>query len=136
METATDNLNRFETPESAARSNHTLATWEGAIPISVPPPRPSCSAATSAAGASSESADEPLVLWADSSVPRNGTPWVPLPWRTALLPGAQTGLLAEKCLYLVLAATAASSLLAALWQLHSLETGWAAFAQLISRMIS
>lgn len=82
-----------------------------------------------------EAEDNPLLLWAGDAADRDASRSPGALARAALLRGPDDDAW-EKGVYAVLAATVVASLMLAFWQLHSLEAGWASFAQLVGRVIS
>ena len=134
--TTTDfNLNGRDMVSSSACRNNSTALGGGAIRPNVVSAKSSCASEISAAEFADEPECQPLTLWANSSAARELIPGPVLPWRSALL-REEAGSLAEKCIYFVLAAAAAASLLMAFWQLHSLEAGWASFVEMVNRFVS
>ena len=135
-DTTTDfNLNRRNAVGASACRNNLTALGGGAIGTNLPPAESSRAGETSPADFADEAECQPLTLWANSSAARELIPGPVLPWRSALL-REEAGSLAEKCIYFVLAAAAAASLLMAFWQLHSLEAGWASFVEMVNRFVS
>ena len=119
MKNTTIELNRPEAPIVSARRNNFTALNKS-VRTNVLPANPDCAREIDGFGVA----------------PLNNRPSArnAEPWRSALL--EDQGLFVEKCVYGILGATVAVSLLMAFWQLSSLDAGWTSFVDLVGRIVS
>ena len=129
-------LNRRQAVGTAARRNSITTVESRLVRTIVLPAKVSCAGHRTAVDFAPPPDLKTTAVMDHCRNSRKVMPCPRLPWRSAVLNGAENGLLLERMLYFVLATTSVASLLMAFWQLRSLEAGWASFVELVGRIVS